>query len=247
MEAQKVVLPSGKEATLAASPTLTPSENQAPKVVEAANCRVVVFFIGGAGDKESYYMAGPYNNIEDVFDNFDNRMKRSGRYDFYQSHYLGYGDVRGDNDIDKNVYKGIPDKSMPVYIVGHSLGGWNGAHLSKILSEKEYKVEMLITLDPVGEGALVWLGSDIYFSKPEPVSGYWINVRAKPKRPNGSDSIANFGEQWEISSGPDVNANMDVNHASALGMFVNAVRDGASASDILFESIISYIDGGCRV
>ncbi|MGE8501570.1 MAG: hypothetical protein ACN6P1_04970 [Pseudomonas sp.] len=106
---------------------------------------------------------------------------------------------------------------------------------------------MLITLGPVGEGALVWLGSDIYFSKPEPVSGYWINVRATPKRPDGSDSVANFGEQWKIGSGPDINAHMDINHASALGIFVNAVRDGASASDILFESIISYIDGGCRV
>ncbi|MGK4341880.1 hypothetical protein ACSMFT_11690 [Ectopseudomonas oleovorans] len=51
MEAQKVVLPNGKTATLAASPVLTPLENQAPKVVEASNCRVVVFFIGGAGDK----------------------------------------------------------------------------------------------------------------------------------------------------------------------------------------------------
>ncbi|WP_417312079.1 alpha/beta hydrolase [Ectopseudomonas khazarica] len=247
MDAQKVVLPGGKTATLTASPTLTPSENQAPKVVEARNCRVVVFFIGGAGDKESYYMAGPYNNVEEVFKHFDDRMKRSGRSEFYQSHYLGYSDVRGDWDVDKYVYKGIPDKSAPVYIVGHSLGGWNGAHLSRILSEKEYKVEMLITLDPVGEGALVWLGSDIYFSKPEPVSGYWINVRASPKHPDGSDSVASFGEQWTVNSGPDVNASMDVNHAYALDMFVNAVRDSASASDILFESIISYIDGGCRV
>ncbi|HUE92618.1 alpha/beta hydrolase [Pseudomonas sp.] len=247
MEAQKVILPSGKEATLAASPTLTPSENQAPKVVEVSNCRVVVFFIGGAGDKESYYMVGPYNNIEDAYKSFAGRIRQAGRSQFYQAHYLGYSEVRGGWDIDKYVYKGIPDKSAPVYIVGHSLGGWNGAHLSKILSEKGYKVEMLITLDPVGEGALVWLGSDVYFSRPEPVSGYWINVRAAPNRLDSSDSVANFGEQWRVDSGPDVNAQMDVNHARALDMFINPVRDSASASDILFESINTYIDGGCRV
>jgi pimeloyl-ACP methyl ester carboxylesterase len=157
MEAQKVILPNGKAATLAASPTLTPSENQAPKVVQASNCRVVVFFIGGAGDKESYYFAGAYNNIQLAYNHFRDRVDKAGHLDFYSSHYLGYSDVRGGWDIDKYVYKGIPDKSAPVYIVGHSLGGWNGAHLSKILSEKGYKVEMLITLDPVGEGALVWL------------------------------------------------------------------------------------------
>ncbi|MFI8744372.1 alpha/beta hydrolase [Pseudomonas sp. NPDC077186] len=246
MEAQKVILPNGKEATLAASPTLTSSENQAPKVVEASNCRVVVFFIGGAGDKESYYFAGAYNNIKLAYDYFKDLIGDAGYLEFYGSHYLGYSDVRGDWDIDKYVYKGVPDKSAPVYIVGHSLGGWNGAHLSKILSEKGYKVEMLITLDPVGEGALVWLGSDIYFSKPEPISGYWINVRAAPKRPNSSDSVANFGEQWQIVTGPDINARMDINHADALSMFKNSVRDGASASDILFESIVSYIEGGCR-
>ncbi|MFI8744378.1 alpha/beta hydrolase [Pseudomonas sp. NPDC077186] len=246
MEAQKIILPNGKEATLAASPTLTPSDNQAPKVVEASNCRVVVFFIGGAGDKESYYFAGAYHNIELAHDYFKGRVKSAGYLGFYASHYLGYSDVRGGWDIDKNVYKGIPDKSAPVYIVGHSLGGWNGAHLSKILSEKGYKVEMLITLDPVGEGALVWLGSDIYFSKPEPVSGYWINIRAVPKRPDSSDSVANFGEQWQVVTGPDINARMDINHADALSMFRNSVRDGASASDILFESVVSYIEGGCR-
>lgn len=247
MEAQTVVLPSGKTATLAASPTLTPSDNQAPKVVEASNCRVVVFFIGGAGDKESYYLAGAYNNIKLAYDYFESVVGDAGYLEFYRSHYLGYSDVRGGWDIDKYVYKGIPDKSAPVYIVGHSLGGWNGAHLSKILSEKGYKVEMLITLDPVGEGALVWLGSDIYFSKPEPVSEYWINVRAVAKRPDSSDAVASFGEQWQIVSGPDVNARMDVNHADALSMFRGPIRDEMSASDILFESIVSYVKGGCRV
>lgn len=245
MEAQKIILPNGKEATLAASPTLTPSDNQAPKVVEASNCRVVVFFIGGAGDKESYYFAGAYNNILEVHRHFARLIRQAGRTQFYQAHYLSYSDVRGGWDIDKYIYKGVPDKSTPVYIVGHSLGGWNGAHLSKILSKKGYKVEMLITLDPVGEGALVWLGSDIYFSKPEPVSGYWINVKAAPKRPDASDAVANFGEQWRVDSGPDINTHMDVNHAYVLDMFISPVRGSASASDILFESIISYIDGGC--
>lgn len=247
MEAYKLVFPNGKTGTMTTPVMLTPPQNQTPKVVEASNCRVVVFFIGGAGDKESYYFAGAYNNIQLAHDHFYDRMERAGHLGRYTSHYLGYSDVRGGWDLDKYVFKGIPDKSAPVYIVGHSLGGWNGAHLSKILSEKGYKVEMLVTLDPVGEGALVWLGSDIYFSKPEPVSEFWINVRAAAKRPDSSDSVAEFGEQWQIDSGPDINTRMDVNHASAIDMFRRPVQGRESVSDIVFKSIDSYIQGGCRV
>ncbi|MGE8361283.1 alpha/beta hydrolase [Pseudomonas sp.] len=247
MEAYKLVFPSGKTGTMTTPVMLTPPQNQTPKVVEASNCRVVVFFIGGAGDTESYYFAGAYHNIRFAYNYFGERIDRAGHKKFYHPHYLGYSDVRGGWDIEKYVFDGIPDKSAPVYIVGHSLGGWNGAHLSKILSEKGYKVEMLITLDPVGEGALVWLGSDIYFSKPEPVSGFWINIRAASTNPNASDAIAKFGEQWQVVSGPDINARVDINHEDALSMFKSPVRDGVSAADILFESVTSYIVEGCHV
>lgn len=67
--------------------------------------------------------------------------------------------------------------------------------------EKGYKVKALVTLDPVGEGMMVWLGSDIYLSKPTPKAEFWINVRADAKKPDSSDGVADFGERW-IPQGP---------------------------------------------
>ena len=240
MEAEAIILPNGQTARLAATPTLTPPADQTPKSVPVKNCRAVAFFIGGAGDKESYYFAGPYKNITYAQDPFNQRIKKAGKEKFFKSYYLGYNEARG-GDIKDFVVSQIPDKATPVYIVGHSLGGWNGAHLSNILSGQGYQIEMLITLDPVGEGALVWLGSDIYYKKPEPKSGYWINVRATPSIPDPSDSVADFGERWNVQSGPDINHRMDTNHANAWDMFLKPIQDEVSASDYMYDSIISYM------
>ncbi|WP_329956146.1 hypothetical protein [Pseudomonas fluorescens] len=97
---------------------------------------------------------------------------------------------------------------------------------------------MLITLDPVGEGALVWLGSDIYRERPTPVSVDWINIKATPSKRDASDGVADFGEKWIISCGPSLNVNVDTNHANALGLLNAPIADGKSASDLLFDSIM---------
>lgn len=241
MDARKIILPSGKGAALAAIQTLTPAASPQPKTVTVESYRTVVFFIGGAGDKESYYFAGPYRNIFYAKESFDRRVKGAGKEGTYVSHYLGYNEARGASDVQSAIASKIPDKVTPVYIVGHSLGGWNGAHLSNILHSNGYQVEMLVTLDPVGEGALVWLGSDIYYSKPQPKSGFWINVRANPRAPDSSDSVAEFGERWSVSSGPDVNHVMDINHYNARDMFCNPMAEGLSAEDYMFESVVSYM------
>jgi pimeloyl-ACP methyl ester carboxylesterase len=241
MDAKTIILPSGKGASLAAIQVLTPAANAEPKTVEVESFRTVVFFIGGAGDKELYYFAGPYRNIFYAKESFDRRVKGADKGGTYISHYLGYNEARDSSDIQNFIASKIPDKVTPVYIVGHSLGGWNGAHLSNILHSNGYQVEMLVTLDPVGEGALVWLGSDIYYSKPEPKSGFWINVRANPRVPDSSDSVAEFGERWSISSGPDVNHVMDINHYNARDMFCKPMAEGLSAEDYMFESVVSYM------
>lgn len=97
---------------------------------------------------------------------------------------------------------------------------------------------MLITLDPVGEGALVWLGSDIYRERPVPVAVDWINIKAAPSVRDPSDGVADFGEKWIISCGPSLNVNIDTNHAHALGMLNAPIAEGRSASDLLFDSIM---------
>lgn len=238
MEAQKIILSNGKTASLASTHTLTPTGDQSAKQIPVAANKAIVFFIGGAGDKDSYYFSGPYNNIESAQKYFDLKLAADLlKSKTYESFYHGYDEVKGDGDIQKNVLTAIPNKNCPIYIIGHSLGGWNGAHLSKILYDKGYRVTLLITLDPVGEGAFVWLGSNIYMNKPEPKSEYWINIRAKPKNRNSSDGVADFGEQWEVTSGPQANYVIDTNHANAETMFTTPLLNGVSAAKHLYLSI----------
>ncbi|MCC6076693.1 hypothetical protein ACFPTX_03070 [Pseudomonas sp. GCM10022188] len=58
------------------------------------------------------------------------------------------------------------DKTTSIYMVGHSLGAWSGAHLSQRFSEWGNRVQMLVTLGPVGSGLLVRLGSRIPYHRP---------------------------------------------------------------------------------
>jgi predicted esterase YcpF (UPF0227 family) len=73
-------------------------------------------------------------DVEDVF-------KDKIQYAQYSSYYLGYNEVKGNDDIEKYVLNMIPNTNgTKINIVGHSLGGWNGAHLSEILTIKGYIV-----------------------------------------------------------------------------------------------------------
>lgn len=94
-----------------------------------------------------------------------------------------------------------------------------------------------MTLDPVGEGFLVWLGSDIYFSEPTPAAETWINIRANSSKPDDSDGVADFGERWTIDAGPTVNKTIDKHHASADWMFIEPVQGVKSSCDLIFDSV----------
>jgi hypothetical protein len=200
---------------------------------------IMVFYIGGAGDKESYYGTGPYGNIDEVRKHCDLIFKSLRVQNLYFTDYLGYNEVCGKGDVQKHVIEKIPDKMMPVYIVGHSLGGWNGAHLSRILNEHGYNVEMLITLDPVGEGFGVHAISDLYGKYPRPVAKFWINIRADKaiREMDGSDGIALVGGQWTVKEGPNLNFVADIHHANALKMFLVPLTGKASARDYFYASV----------
>ena len=177
-----------------------------PSLTEAAT----VFFIGGAGDKTSYYFSGPNYNIVDAQKILNTRVNDLLIRKVYVSWYLGYYEVHSKSDIKKNVLDAIPSKTAPVYIVGHSLGAWNGAHLSRVLTDAGYNVVLLVTLDPVGGGTFVTLGSAIFHNpEPNPNAKVWINVHATPKHPDQTDAVANFGDRWIIQSGPNVNLDVD--------------------------------------
>ena len=81
----------------------------------------IVFFIGGAGDKESYYFNGPYNHAQKVQEIFDPWFKDLPPSGMYRSFYLGYNEVRGAKNIERNIINKITSLSSNVYIVGHSL------------------------------------------------------------------------------------------------------------------------------
>lgn len=218
------------------------SKQNCSNQVAPSGRQAIAFFIGGAGDKESCYFSGPFKNIEEAMDSFDPKLLDLSRTSSYLSFYLGYNEVCGYENIKNNVVSKIPSSACSIFIVGHSLGGWNGAHLSEILSRKNYKVEMLVTLDPVGEGMLVWMGSNIHREKPKPKSKFWINVLAEPTAPDSSDTVAEFGERWIISSGPNINHTANMNHYNARGLFLCPLSGGRTAADIMHESIRSAVE-----
>jgi pimeloyl-ACP methyl ester carboxylesterase len=209
--------------------------------------RATVLFIGGAGDKKSYYFNGPFHNIVPAREHLDGREEDLKERKLYRSEYLGYYEIHSDSDIKKNVLPLIPSKTAPVYIVGHSLGGWNGAHLSRALVDAGYNVVVLVTLDPVGGGKLVEIGSSISFSpQEEPKAKVWINVRATPVQTDITDHIATFGERWVIKSGPNVNVDAKVHHGDSRDLFTTKLANGMTVADILHSSIRSWTCGATR-
>ncbi|WP_236645573.1 alpha/beta hydrolase [Pseudomonas sp. Ant30-3] len=224
--------------------TLTCKTDQSNKQVAIALRDFVVFFIGGAGDQQSYYFSGPNNNVDDIRQIFmDDARVLKFPVGKFESWPLSYNDFVSEKDLNEKVLRKIPGCSTAVYIIGHSLGAWNGAHLSAVLTDKGYTVRMLLTIDPVGEGAIVWGISNIYRLQPKPKAKYWVNIRAAPLKPNASDGVAEFGEQWEITTGPDVMGRVDVNHADANIMYLRPLNNGKTARQILNESILNLFRG----
>lgn len=217
--------------------------NQIPETVISTTAiykQVVTFFIGGAADKESFYGAPATEIMKDVKENFNEKLT----YSQYQIRYLGYNEIKGEDDIKNNVINIIPNKDGTfINLVGHSLGGWNGAHLSKILSDKGYTVDMLITLDPVGEGAAVTMISDIYFSFPKPKANYWISISTDPKNYRFDDGIADAGGQWRpAKKDPKIYHDTKFSHGQAQQMFTENIKNNISASDMLLHFINYYLE-----
>ncbi len=206
--------------------------------------KIIAFFIGGASDKEGFYGTSPTKIVEDeVKKVFKDLLDDKNLSDLYEDSYLGYNEVRGEKDIENNVISKIPNKDRTaIYIIGHSLGGWNGAHLSQILTDKGYNVDLLITLDPVGTGADVKLVSDIYWTEPKPKANYWIHISTFPEDYRADDFIADYGGQWRPKSGMQISDECSCNHGSAGFMFTKNLKDtNISASDMLFHQIQLFL------
>ena len=217
---------------------ITSKQTNGSAIINAEK-KIIIFFIGGAGDKNSYYGYGPTELVKKTI--LHAFKRRIAAYSLISPHieYLGYEEIRGEDDIKKNVIAKIVNKNIPIYIVGHSLGGWNSAHLCKRLVDNGYNIRMLVTLDPVGEGILVYVGSDIY-KEPQtnPCAKIWINISCNPIDEDQSDKVADFGERWFPKNGPTIYYESKCSHAEVLKMFMENILQNKSALDLLIEDIV---------
>jgi pimeloyl-ACP methyl ester carboxylesterase len=259
----EVISRSGKTLPLRAEKQTTSQVNDSIKdiFVEVAP-KIIVFFVGGAGDKRPFLGSGPNNNITDVRDKFVKEFElliETGEIDADPvRNYLGFYEIFGEENIKSRVLARIPSKDVRVFIIGHSLGAWNGAHLSRILSTEGYKVDLLVTLDPVGVRYNTTLaGADIYHATPRPIAQYWINLCYDGKTgasiPN---NVATIGGRWDVmerivgvdqgphptaSSSPqrfpDVNATVSINHAFTVEAMLAKLQSGNNAWLIMKDRI----------
>lgn len=210
----------------------------APRICRAGPA--VVLFIGGAADKRTYCLAGPYRNITFAQLPFERRLQQAGLADACQTHYLGYHEVCDEASVRREIDARVPDRTMPVHLVGHSIGAWSAAHLTQWLGEHGYRVETLVTLDPVGAGLMVRLCSRLRFAVPRPRPRLWINVRATPSRPDASDLVAWLGRKWALGTQPDIDAALDLNHANARALFLTPLPTGHAAADYVLDAILAH-------
>lgn len=200
--------------------------------------KVVAFFIGGAEDKTPFLGVGPNKNINYVKNIVDGKIKSAE----YSSYWLGFDEVYGEEKIKKEVLSCIPDKRTSVYIVGHSLGGWNAAHLSQILTDKGYKIKMLVTIDPVGLDAIVNGSSKMYWKAPKPKADFWINIYVEPKNYKFPDFVADLGKQWKPDkSAPNIFYTTGISHENADGIFIEKMSLGKSAFDYMMNNIAATL------
>ncbi|TDR26461.1 hypothetical protein [Hydromonas duriensis] len=211
-----------------------------PTTTVTINRKAVIFWIGGAGDKKMYAFSGPNKNIVYAQQKFIARKNNEliSKINAIKEEYLGYYEIYETDDIKKNVIDKIAKDDL-VYIIGHSLGGWNGAYITRKLAEKGITTTMLITLDPVGVGAGVAIVSNIFWKTPKVRANKWINVGCSGKSYDFSDFVADLGSQWRPVSGPTVNAKVDLYHLDADLIFTAPIQDGKSALDFLIESLRS--------
>ncbi len=206
--------------------------------------KVVIFFVGGAGDKRPFAFSGPNRNIVYAYNDYKklrditlSKHQRKLIIDNEATSYLGYYEIYGDDNIKSFVLDKIPNKNTSIYIIGHSLGGWNGAHLTDKLSKKGYKTNMLITLDPVGEGLFIKF-ADIYNEAPKVISNTWINIRCNPEDYGFSDIVADLGNQWDPNEDePTYNVITSANHLDADDIISTKVFNNYSALELLIKSI----------
>ena len=198
--------------------------------------QIITFFIGGAADASRYFGVGPNFIVRDYVKIPFDEIAPS----HCQSEYLGYDAIYGQQNIQNNILSCISNKEQTlINIVGFSLGGWNAAHLSEILTNQGYTVDVLITLDPVGVNTGVKLISKIYWHEPSPKANHWINVFTNPPSLTPDDLVARAGGQWiPPKSKNHTSYEMPRHHREVWKLFGESLgEEGLSAAGYLLQFI----------
>lgn len=115
-----------------------------------------------------------------------------------QAHYYGYNQI-DEALVNAKLFLSV-NPTATVNIVGHSLGGWQAAHLAQQLNEVRCgAVDNLITLDPVGTRYRIKPFGGIKLAYPKPTAKTWTNIRAESEGVSVNDTIADLGGQWDPS------------------------------------------------
>jgi len=242
--------------------TNTPSKSKKTQKINITP-HALLFFIGGAGDQEPFVtvqdmailpkevmgfgLNGENYNITYARNIFIKNISKLIIKDKIKPILIGYHRINDSKEIDDLIslikfYNQIDkkyNKKTLIYIIGHSLGGWNGAHLTQQLDKHGYDTEMLITLDPVGVHYVTSLRlADIYKYEPTVKAKLWINIRTTPKSSNFPDWVASAGGQWSIPSNATFhNYKIDMHHENADGLFTAKIIQQNSAMDMLINSL----------
>lgn len=200
---------------------------------------VFVGFIGGLRDRYPVLGLAPTHIMLGVRNEFVRNLDAdTTNSDYFNAKYYGYQDVQM-GQVKKDIESAMTtNPQTKVYLIGHSLGGWEGATMTK---DTTFHTEMLITVDPVGTG-LSYTGA-ISFKEPEVSADRWINILANPKKNDESDWVATAGGRWNMKEGPDRRDTSSFHHRQALQLMKHtpASRGTApqdtSAWDLLTEKI----------
>ena len=215
-------------------------------------------FIGGAGDHESFWYIFPNHKVVQYYatnyfhsklaNHFQSKLKvnesRAQQLATFSVKYYGYNQIDRAYDNAIRFLKLFPTAN--VNIVGHSLGGWQAAHLAQRLNEfKCNSVANLITLDPVSTIYSWNPAGSIKFKGPKTTGPNWINIRAESSSfyPGWNNIVANSGGQWNPSSSglnPTYNYQIEADHIAIRKMMnhkiiLNGKEQNNSPYDLLMQ------------
>jgi RHS repeat-associated protein len=176
----------------------------------------VIAFIGGGGD--GYF---PNSDIVKDFESAyaSNNQGRS---------VLFFKNYESPSAIASAILGAKESGDSPVIIIGHSWGGTKAAEVSTVLSNRGQSIDLLATVDPVGNPILNMAPADKSIAN-------WANISANPSGVGvtGGDVVK------QIGGGPanlpyglaDTNASMNLHHEDFSKMINTPLQGGKSILD----------------